>query len=67
MFKLRIETGNAAFDDGNLAPEIARILREAAKRIEEYGFATHEHALRDINGNTVGAYSHQKPRKAAKA
>lgn len=51
MLKLFIETENAAFDD-EPATELARILRDLAKRIE------HDPApyivLRDINGNKVG-------------
>ena len=31
-------------------------VRDAAQRIEAWGFASHEHALRDINGNMVGSY-----------
>lgn len=55
-FELAFETENAAFADGNLAQETARILREVADRVEKFGFATHEQTIRDINGNTVGAY-----------
>lgn len=57
MFVLTIDTGNAAFDDSP-AEEVARILREAADKIAEYGFADHAHNLRDINGNTVGGYAY---------
>ena len=51
MLTIEIETGNAAFADGNEAAELARILREAAQRIEHgcTGFP-----LRDNNGNRVG-------------
>ena len=31
---IEIETGNATFADGNEAAELARILRDAARRIE---------------------------------
>lgn len=52
MLTVQIQTGNAAFDGNDLA-ECARILREAAKRLDngdERGF------LRDFNGNTVGRF-----------
>lgn len=49
--KLHIETDNAAFSE---CPEgeIARILRDLAKRIEAN--ASHYIVLRDSNGNRVG-------------
>jgi len=50
-FTITIETGNAAFDDGNEGNEVARILREAADRAEMGSTAT---PLRDYNGNVVG-------------
>lgn len=52
-YTLTIETGNAAFE-ADRDHEVARILREAADRIERadhYG----EFTLRDYNGNRVGA------------
>lgn len=52
MFKLTIETGNAAFDDCPGA-EVARILREAATAIER---GTRGAPLHDINGNRVGRF-----------
>lgn len=57
MFKLEIETGNAAFDD-DAGPELARILRELADRLSP-GLPSGEGGapLRDINGNKVGAWS----------
>lgn len=57
QFTLTISTDNAAFDDGNLGPEVARILRDAAARVE-YGDVREpgdERGLRDANGNTVGS------------
>jgi hypothetical protein len=50
-FKIKIECDNAAFENDPLA-EVARILREAADKLEQGqdGFK-----LRDINGNTVGS------------
>lgn len=52
MFKLQIDTGNAAFDDGSLKLEVARILRDVADRLEVGAYVN---KLRDINGNTVGS------------
>ncbi len=49
-FSLEIECDNAAFED-EPATEIGRILREAAKRVEDGNI---DFPLRDINGNTVG-------------
>lgn len=49
-FTLEIECDNAAFDGGR-KHEVARILKELAKRIGEVKPDTR---LRDINGNTVG-------------
>jgi hypothetical protein len=53
MFKLEIETDNYAFDEPG--PEVARILREVADRVEQltdkepYGGN-----FKDVNGHTVG-------------
>ena len=51
MLTIEIETGNEAFADGNEAAELARILREAARKIEN---GHTEFKLRDYNGNRVG-------------
>lgn len=53
MLRLEIETGNAAFADGGQAAEVARILRQAASKIER---GSHSGPLHDLNGNTVGRY-----------
>lgn len=53
MFKIEIDTGNAAFEDEGKGYEIARILRDIADKVEngaESGIA------RDINGNKVGTF-----------
>lgn len=53
MFKLTIDTGNAAFEDEGKGCEIARILRAIADKVEngaESGKAV------DLNGNTVGRF-----------
>lgn len=51
IWHVQIETGNAAFDDSP-ATEIARILRDLARRFEEGICDTVN--LYDINGNKVG-------------
>ena len=35
MLEVKMETGNAAFGDGNEGAEVARILREVADKIEQ--------------------------------
>lgn len=47
-------TGNAAFEDAP-ASEIARILRELAKRMEDGDFPEGDTPVRDINGNRCGS------------
>ena len=54
MFKLEINTGNAAFEEPYKEIEVCRILEEIKRRIEDghtYG------KLIDINGNNVGKWS----------
>ena len=68
-FTVKIDCGNAAFCDeaGNVtndsaAPELARILREIADRIEagtDYGWFK---TILDVNGNDVGRFA-MKPGK----
>lgn len=53
MVKIEIRTGGAAFDDGNLEYEVARILRKIANQIEN---GSTSGAAMDINGNKVGTY-----------
>lgn len=56
-FKLEIDCDNAAFEDEPPScHEIARILREAAWRISEYGLNTKSTSLSDVNGNKVGKW-----------
>jgi len=51
MIKIKIDTGNSAFDGDQRDYEIARILRQMADDIEEcHAFGI----IRDINGNIVG-------------
>lgn len=52
MFKLTIETDNAAFDDCP-EQECARILRAVADALER---GTRGAPLHDINGNRVGRF-----------
>lgn len=52
MIRIQLDTGNAAFSDGNRDAEVARILREAADRIENGG---DDFSLYDYNGNKVGS------------
>ncbi|USN14482.1 hypothetical protein PAPPERLAPAPP_01130 [Brevundimonas phage vB_BpoS-Papperlapapp] len=53
MFKLEIDTGNAAFDDDAKPGELARILRDLADKIEN---GADMGAVRDVNGNRVGRF-----------
>lgn len=52
MFRLNLETGNAAFDDDHLT-EIARILRDVADKVEH---GTNSGKVFDLNGNSVGEF-----------
>jgi len=56
--KIEIETGNAAFDDGNHAEECKRIIAQAIQNLPTDGPDEDEkperYPLRDINGNKVG-------------
>ncbi len=56
-FKVVIDVENAAFEDENLGPELGRILRGLADKLE----SGPEHLqsggkLRDSNGNQVGGW-----------
>jgi len=53
-FSLEIKTENAAFDDGNCAAEVSRILRTVSEMVEAGIVGA---SIRDINGNTVGEWS----------
>lgn len=52
-FQLTIKCDNAAFEDGNLYAEVARILREAAEGVEGNFKSL---PMRDSNGNKVGEW-----------
>ena len=56
MFKLEIETDNAAFADDPWV-EIARILRAVADRVELHGDRASR--IRDANGNSVGRFEYE--------
>ena len=53
MFTAKFKTGNAAFKD-DPRPEIARILRDMADKIERRGF--YEGSARDADGNIIGEF-----------
>lgn len=59
IFKLHIHTDNAAFED-NKGPELARILRELAYKMEKDGPSWCYQNLKDINGNIVGKYAEKE-------
>jgi hypothetical protein len=48
---IKIDTGNAAFSDGNQEAEVIRILSEWVNRIPRGGYDCN---LYDYNGNRVG-------------
>lgn len=49
--------GNAAFEDAP-ATEVARILREVAKRLEDGDYPDGNVPVRDVNGNKCGFFSY---------
>ena len=55
MFRLKIDTDNAAFDTFNLEFEVARLLRAAAHAFYN---GEHQGSLLDSNGNTVGKFEY---------
>ena len=56
MFKMRFDTENAAFDDGNRDHEVARILRNIADKIESGQATGLNQNVFDENGNIVGTF-----------
>ena len=62
-FKLSIDCGNAAFCESDTptqesaAPELARILRAVADRIESGDTFDTFRNMHDINGNIVGTFA----------
>lgn len=59
---VEIHTDSAAFEEPG--PEVARILRELAGRVESYTFDNPETVspVRDINGNYCGRHGYSKGR-----
>lgn len=55
---IKIDTDNAAFDDGMRGHEVARILHKLADEYDDLG-GLHRPFLHDINGNTVGTVTEQ--------
>ena len=56
-FHLEIECNNEAFQNDRLDPEIMKLLRLVAERIELEGtFAQQRFRIRDGNGNTCGFF-----------
>ncbi len=53
MFKLQIETVNAAFHNGEGRDEVIKILHEVSNRIDN---GINCGCIKDINGNTVGQW-----------
>lgn len=51
MITIKIETNNAAFQDGYFEEEVVRVIKEAAEKVN---LGEGCHPLRDINGNRVG-------------
>lgn len=58
-FRLVICTDNAAFSGDDHGPELARILRAVAQRLEDAGSIPDgiDGTVSDINGNRCGYYS----------
>ena len=56
MLHVRIDTSNAAFDDGNCADKLKRILNEVA---DEAAAGLDHGKLYDSNGNAVGRWMYE--------
>lgn len=57
MFKVTIDHDNAAFDQDLIYPEISRMLRAVADKIEDGELDIYNYSdmdLFDLNGNRVG-------------
>ena len=60
MFRIEIQTDNAAFDD-HAPSEVARILRALAIKLDHcHGLPAHC-PLHDVNGNKVGFAQEERP------
>lgn len=61
LFRLVVKLDDDAFQDGNEASEVSRILRGIADRFDREHYATVPSGrLRDRNGNDVGSYGKRK-------
>jgi len=56
MVTIKFSTANDAFNVPG--PEIARILRELARLVEDGVAGGDEYKIRDANGNTVGQFKY---------
>ena len=57
MLQIKMETGNAAFADGNEGAEAARILRKVAEQLEQESKLSEScRPLRDANGGRKIGY-----------
>jgi len=56
IFTVAVDTRNAAFDP-DPTPEIARILRAVADRVEKGEDCSHYLTIFDVNGNDVGRFA----------
>ena len=56
MVTIKFSTANDAFNVPG--PEIARILRELARPVEDGVAGGDEYKVRDANGNTVGQFKY---------
>jgi hypothetical protein len=62
-FDLHFSTENAAFEDAPLT-EVARILRNLADRVERITGGYPAGTVVDVNGNTIGHWSHNASGRA---
>jgi hypothetical protein len=60
VFRVYINTENAAFEGDNTGPEIASILRAIADDVERFGPRNVRSRVNDSNGNKVGFYARFK-------
>lgn len=72
MIRIEIKTGNDAFEGHSYYPEIARILRKLADRVDTLTGSSGmmgEWPLLDSNGNTVGSceFSFEPPDRLTEA
>ena len=57
MLQVKMETGNAAFADGNEGAEAARILRKVAEQLEQESKLSEScRPVRELYCNTIGYF-----------